>query len=277
MSRRRVSKDGKKTIWQKREEEKFRFSQTTFVIGVFAFISWLFVLFVYNYDNIRLKTLALHEEKIVSIPIDVERTDRLYQLEFYHPFSSKLDHLKSLVSPQYYWVWLQIDILNEDKNLLGTFTHEFWKEEGRDEEGYWSDTDSDVRIPVHFDDVGRYYINVSPKSSGKKTFETLRFDFRSLWGNDRLPYFFAIILTILFIIMRFSSEYDSKISFSKLLDLRKVSAYSFKALILLILSFTFILIASASNFGVVGHGGFLKKPAFFYTSDGAEYHPGKDL
>jgi hypothetical protein len=65
--------------------------------------------------------------------------------------------------------WCEFELLNEKKEPVGEFGHEFWAESGRDSEGSWSESDKKFTQQIVLKEAGKYYIAASgdkPAGSG---------------------------------------------------------------------------------------------------------------
>lgn len=57
------------------------------------------------------------------------------------------------------------EVLDENKDTLYEFGKDLWEENGYDAEGYWSEADKRMSIPLVFREKGEYYIQFNPDDS----------------------------------------------------------------------------------------------------------------
>lgn len=99
-------------------------------------------------------------------PIKVTKDDAVYEINVYQPVN------------MHQWSYVEIEVLNAQKEYLYSFSDEMWKAEGYDDEGYWSEAKYDYEMEVVFPKKGDYYLNVisesSTRSPGNITVTTTR-------------------------------------------------------------------------------------------------------
>ena len=88
---------------------------------------------------------------VVYGPYDLKDVGRIHDIKItYKPSLSKNGSR-----------WCEFEFLNEKKEPLGEFGHEFWAESGRDSEGAWSESDKKFTQQVVLKEAGKYYIAAS--------------------------------------------------------------------------------------------------------------------
>lgn len=89
-------------------------------------------------------------------PIKVTKDDAVYEINVYQPVAMNQ------------WSYVEVEVLDANKEYLYSFSDELWKAEGYDDEGYWSEAKYDYDMEVVFPKKGDYYLNVVSDSSMRK-------------------------------------------------------------------------------------------------------------
>ena len=55
-------------------------------------------------------------------------------------------------------VYLSGEVQDADRDTLYEFGKEMWHEDGYDSEGYWSESDRDMKASLSFTELGTYYV-----------------------------------------------------------------------------------------------------------------------
>lgn len=61
--------------------------------------------------------------------------------------------------------YLSGEVLDEDKDTLYEFGKDFWHESGYDSDGYWSESERNMKIDLTFSEEGTYYIQFNTENN----------------------------------------------------------------------------------------------------------------
>ena len=61
--------------------------------------------------------------------------------------------------------YLSGEVLDEDKDTLYEFGKDFWQESGYDSEGYWSESERNMKADLTFSEEGTYYIQFNTEEN----------------------------------------------------------------------------------------------------------------
>lgn len=65
------------------------------------------------------------------------------------------------------WSYVEVEVLDENKDYLFSFSDEFWQEEGYDSEGYyWKEAVDSFEMEMVFPEKGNYYFKILGQPSG---------------------------------------------------------------------------------------------------------------
>ena len=113
------------------------------------------------------KTMYYSSNNSLFGPIEVGRNNQIYEITAKFRGSNSSTVFSG-------------SILDRDKDVIYEFEKELWHESGYDSEGYWSESDDYVKIPITFPRNGTYYIefdNVNVNSIyvniSKKTYSNI--------------------------------------------------------------------------------------------------------
>ena len=86
----------------------------------------------------------------MEIPIEVKDKAEVYKVEAY--YSGRINGENVSITGE---------VLDEHDETLYEFGKDMWFEEGRDDEGYWSDSSRDMSIELAFKEKGKYKIKLN--------------------------------------------------------------------------------------------------------------------
>ncbi len=90
----------------------------------------------------------------MEIPIEVKDKAEVYKVEAY--YSGRINGENVSITGE---------VLDEHDETLYEFGKDMWFEEGRDDEGYWSDSSRDMSIELAFKEKGKYKIKLNKEGS----------------------------------------------------------------------------------------------------------------
>ena len=90
----------------------------------------------------------------MEIPIEVKDKAEVYKVEAY--YSGRINGENVSITGE---------VLDEHDETLYEFGKDMWSEEGRDDEGYWSDSSRDMSIELAFKEKGKYKIKLNKEGS----------------------------------------------------------------------------------------------------------------
>lgn len=67
-------------------------------------------------------------------------------------------------------LYCEFNLLDEDKELLGTFDHNYWHESGYDSDGSWSESSLRCKKLFVLKEAGKYYLEICPEVKTAATF-----------------------------------------------------------------------------------------------------------
>ncbi|MBT4921570.1 MAG: hypothetical protein HON23_00980 [Rickettsiales bacterium] len=63
------------------------------------------------------------------------------------------------------WSFLEIEVLDSEKEYLYSFGKELWRESGRDSEGAWQENNTSYKMNITFAKTGNYYFRLKSDSN----------------------------------------------------------------------------------------------------------------
>lgn len=146
------------------KETKYFYNNIMLIIAVFCAICFL-TYFQTTLANVATKSYNLDEGSTYG-PIVVKKGE------------TKIACIEPRMWAENTSLYFSGEVLDEDKETLYEFGKELWHESGYDSDGYWSESDRDMKAYLTFSEEGEYYIqfhteenamsNLSLKISVKK-------------------------------------------------------------------------------------------------------------
>jgi hypothetical protein len=151
-----------KSLFQTKTPQQQATDKTLTIYGItlilFGFLCWFMQVYFGSgyqpsYADVPLKGGAYG-------PIEVSQPNTNYQLKL-SQYSIAVD----------VWNAVDIEVLDDNKNYLFGFGDELWHEKGYDD-GHWDETKRSVKMDIHFDKAGQYYLSISAQSNATLTNES---------------------------------------------------------------------------------------------------------
>ena len=101
--------------------------------------------------------------------------------------------------------YLSGEVLDEDKDTLYEFGKDFWHESGYDSEGYWSESERNMKADLTFSEEGTYYIQFNTEDNSMYNIN-VRIEVKKGTGIPHLM-MGTIVLILLCIIFFFNNKF----------------------------------------------------------------------
>ena len=92
------------------------------------------------------------------------------------------------------WSFLEIEVLDYDKEYLYSFGKELWRESGRDLEGAWQENNNSYNMNITFPKVGNYYFKL--KADSNRAMGKIRVSVSRVRGSGIPHLIFGVICII---------------------------------------------------------------------------------
>lgn len=225
--------------------------KSSYMLGIYGTICLLFAaIFSADVSNVETKTLS--GKGGVFGPLIVKDKNSSYEVS-----------IKNYV-PLNKWSYVEIGVLDDNKEHLFSFGDEMWHESGYDSDGQWVESKTDYSMDITFKKAGQYYFDVGSERNDGNGNSIVISAVKERGSNVLFLVLGVLSLIIGGVIFYFKDQY---ITNEKTKGTRVVAL----AIILIIL-FVWVLFYSIRGWGYMGYRGYHHGPSFFYMGGPSIYH-----
>ena len=137
--------------------EKLNTSNATKALFIYGLLC-LIIAFVLSFNTGQeiKQTVSMQGGDFIG-PLKVAKANTVYLIDVIQSVSSNS------------WTFLNIDVLDEQKQYLFSFGDELWHESGYDSEGGWSESNNSFNLKMTLPKKGIYYFNLKGEKGGGNT------------------------------------------------------------------------------------------------------------
>ncbi len=223
----------------------------SYIFGIFAIISFIMA-GVYSSDVSKMEIKTMSGEGGTYGPLLVKEKNASYEIV-----------IKNNVALNK-WSFIEVNVLDKDKNYLFGFGDGMWHESGYDE-GPWEESKTDFSMDITFKDPGEYYFEVkADRNDGAGNAIVINIVKEK---GSNVPFITLAIISIIAAI--FAHFFGGRFSGDE-----KKSQTTKHIIIAVVLVIAFIMAMSYSRrgYGYMGYNGYNYGPSFFYLGGPSIYN-----
>jgi len=223
----------------------------SYILGAFSVICFVFAL-IYSSDISDVKSKTLTGDGGEYGPLIVKEKNASYEITI-----SNYVQLNK-------WSYIEVEVLDENKQHLFSFGDGMWHESGYDDEGAWEESKTKYSMDVTFKEPGKYYLKiVSERNDGPGNpivISTVQ------ERGSNVAFTVLGVISLLLAGIAYYAEMHST------LDERANKKSKIVLVIILIVFFMWALFYSMRGWGYMGYNGYSHGPSFFYFGGPGIFH-----
>lgn len=225
--------------------------KSSYILGIFSLVCFIAAM-VFSADVSKVESKTISGTGGIYGPFTVKEKNSSYEII-----------IKNHVALRE-WSFIEVNVLDKDKNHLFGFGDGMWHESGYDDEGRWEESKTDYSMDVTFKDAGEYYFEIKSQSN-EPQIRPITIKIVKERGSNVL----FITLGILSLLAALFLFYMGS-KFKKVNEPNK--KHNTIIVVVLAIIFFITLLYSSRGWGYMGYNGYHHGPSFFYMGGPSIYH-----